>query len=376
MKDYTRSDNDKTIIIYKTRKSGFLLNFVVFFIFISLFLAMPILADTPVSLWKLDDNVLDMQLLNNGTRYNFTDGYGIGKIGNALTFDSSQEQYVDFGNTSSLNFSTNNFSVEFWMKTNNTGINIIGKTFIDETLGWNIMISSSNINFYMIDSGLTDIEVVSTGINVADDLWHHIVAIKTSAIGYLYIDGIQNANNSDTLGDIDNSYELLVGCFPSATGDSCDSSFPYYFNGTLDNIRLWNRSLNDTEIAWLYANDTLPFCTPITVYGNWSSCANSSQYRNITDGCGLDTNETRVCYEGGTSSVYCFSNDTLITADIVLYNGVEHNLTTPVHCDNGCDNVTNSCAPAEYETGLINLAIVVLVIIAFAILYRWARSRR
>jgi len=79
--------------------------------------------------------------------------------------------------------------------------------------------------------------------------WHsHILTYDSSVINYFY-DGILVGSAQWTI-DTYNSV-LSMG---SIDGDPSG----YYFHGSIDDVRLYNRSLSNTEAATLYATESVP----------------------------------------------------------------------------------------------------------------------
>jgi hypothetical protein len=84
--------------------------------------------------------------------------------------------------------------------------------------------------------------------------WHHI-AISTNSNGtIIYVDGAQAASNSDFISDTDVvGKDLAIGVDVSASGFA-----PYtdgnvgYFQGAIDDVRIYNRSLSASEVQQLY----------------------------------------------------------------------------------------------------------------------------
>lgn len=90
-----------------------------------------------------------------------------------------------------------------------------------------------------IESFSTTEETVSTGE------WTHVAAVIDSEGAEIYIDGDSQADNSDE-GDEFNSIsggELSIGAFGLAEEE--------YFNGAIDEVRLYDRALSEEEIEEL-----------------------------------------------------------------------------------------------------------------------------
>lgn len=81
---------------------------------------------------------------------------------------------------------------------------------------------------------------------VAVDEWHHFCGTYDGVEMRLYLDGMLNSSQAKT-GNIHVSSEALrVGTYSYYSG--------WYFNGTLDEVALWNRTLSPTEVTLLYLN--------------------------------------------------------------------------------------------------------------------------
>jgi hypothetical protein len=79
--------------------------------------------------------------------------------------------------------------------------------------------------------------------------WHnHIITYDSSAINYFY-DGILAGSAQWTL-DTYNSVLSMGGIDGDPTG--------LYFHGSIDDVRLYNRPLSETEVATLYATESVP----------------------------------------------------------------------------------------------------------------------
>lgn len=93
--------------------------------------------------------------------------------------------------------------------------------------------------------------------NVSDNVWHHYVIVYDKTLGTtanavkVYIDGVYYANNvfynPYTINTIKGT-SLVIGEYNAEIGDFRT------FNGSLDDIGVWNRALSTTEIQLLYSN--------------------------------------------------------------------------------------------------------------------------
>lgn len=213
--------------------------------------SVPAFADYPsaedgvVSWWRLDGDFSDSIGSNDGTGYNFDDGWVAGKNGDALEFDSGEEQYVGVADDASLSFGGGNFSVEFWVKTNaSDNPDILGKKGIVDIHcpGWVFYIDTGKVVFDI--NGDANPFVLSTS-TVNDGDWHHVVGVMEGDDFLIYFDGgEEDSDNVGSVGDIDNPEDLTFGYNDYGAGT--------YFSGVLDDVRIWNKSLNSTEIQTLF----------------------------------------------------------------------------------------------------------------------------
>ncbi|MCX6767759.1 MAG: LamG domain-containing protein [Candidatus Micrarchaeota archaeon] len=166
---------------------------------------------------------------NNGTINGAA--YVDGKFSKALDFDGTDD-YVDYGDACDL---TGSFAIEAWIKTSQTGGMIITK--IKENTAWNYQINvdgSGHLQAYV--GGW----VTSTG-TVNDNRWRHVALVSDGSTGHLYIDGIQDG--SGAISPTANNYPLYVGAYESLGG-----GVGGFFDGTIDDIIIYNRGLSADEI--------------------------------------------------------------------------------------------------------------------------------
>ncbi|MCJ7816994.1 MAG: LamG domain-containing protein, partial [Candidatus Aenigmarchaeota archaeon] len=79
--------------------------------------------------------------------------------------------------------------------------------------------------------------------------WHHLAGVFDSQTNTLkmYVDGVQDGSAQTTSGT------LLTSTQPVSIG-SAEPNYvsTEYFNGTIDDVRIYNRALNASEIQALY----------------------------------------------------------------------------------------------------------------------------
>jgi len=201
----------------------------------------------PVGCWTMDDNSASTTVLdsssneNHGTaRQNTEDISTTGVIDDALTFNGTSD-YVDCGNDSSLQI-TGNLSISAWVRTS-SGLRqfIVSKDDVVNR-SYSLFIVDGMIRFQIFEADAPYRVDSTTSIN--DGTWHHIVGINDGTDLKIYVDGELENINSGAGGAMDNdSSDLWIGARNDLT---------YYFNGSIDGVRIFDSVLSATEVEDLY----------------------------------------------------------------------------------------------------------------------------
>jgi len=196
-----------------------------------------------VSYWRLDGDVTDSVGGNDGTNSGSSDTIGI--VGHARSFDGVDD-YVNFDDfTETEGISQITYSVWVKKKENGQRQHILGDWSYTNGEGQRIEYQSNNIPRFTIEtseSGNIDVESDS---EITDFNWHHIVGVYNETNLLLYIDGIEQLSKPSISGNtMDNIADFQLGI----SGDK--SSYP--FNGSIDEVLIFNRSLSSTEISEIY----------------------------------------------------------------------------------------------------------------------------
>ena len=167
-----------------------------------------------------------------------------GIFGSEIIFDGVSD-YVDCGNDPSLNI-TDAITVEAWVKFNSLDDDqyIVRKR---QSASWGIHLHyyqpSDLFNFYVETSdGIKTIE--KSGHGFGDWDWHHVVGTYDKDGGTsnmnLYVDGSLFQTGTKTGSILTSSYDFIIGYTSSS------------FDGTIDEVRIYNRALSANEINQNY----------------------------------------------------------------------------------------------------------------------------
>ncbi len=185
----------------------------------------------------------DLQLVD-------ADGYS------AMAFNGTAEApaYVDAGMDASLNDIVGDVTIAAWVKMNegNDGayMGIGGKLKTDGYQGFALVRHSSGVFRLWADNGLGDIggHDASSDVNepYTDTEWHHLVGVVDANTSTLYVDGIEQAKQGTDIALMSSGQYAYVGKQYSS------DTVHRYWNGLVDDFRIYNRTLTDSEIQRLY----------------------------------------------------------------------------------------------------------------------------
>jgi len=174
-----------------------------------------------------------------------------GKVGGALSFDGVDDYIGNLGNFGRPNTLT--FSL--WFRTTAASWDtLFGQTNVVPPNAASYYISVfaiKNTGVLRAELWTGSIREISTSFSVRDGKWHHAVIVGNVNIQYLYVDGELIGSRSGT---IQQSWWLysFIGTGYDATTRGFPSNGWHYFNGDIDDVRVYNRALSADEIKAIY----------------------------------------------------------------------------------------------------------------------------
>lgn len=171
--------------------------------------------------------------------------------GLALKFDGNND-YAPIENLSYTGTNGTELTVETWVKTSSSSNQIIAS--FDRSEFWRLEIGgegggsgSGKIGFDINTSTGTKDQGSTTAIN--DNKWHHVAGVFDNGTIKIYIDGILESTTTGgaTYGSSNTRWGFL------GTGSEADSyngttGPASYFNGEMDEFRVWNVARTETQI--------------------------------------------------------------------------------------------------------------------------------
>jgi parallel beta-helix repeat protein len=170
---------------------------------------------------------------NNGSKAGDAIQTDSGKFGKGFAFDGDGD-YISLPD----NLAPKNFSISLWAKTN---YNIYPSVIFNTNCGNNLEISlEGTYSKFRISNG-TNINII-TGNSISMVGWHYYTITYNGTAMAVYLDGTYQIKT-----DITNAYAISG---PNYIGSGCGSS--RFFNGSIDEVLIFNRSLSQSEISALY----------------------------------------------------------------------------------------------------------------------------
>lgn len=277
-----------------------------------------------VAYYPFNGNAKDESGTNNN------DGTASGATLAADKFGNSNRAYSfdgddDYIQTGTFNDNWSNWTISAYLKANqfNTYNMILEREKVGSYNDFEIYIRADNNKIQSdmdnaSDTGIISITAIST------NTWYHVLISYDGTNRKLYINGNLDTEDTTSNAHINVAEPILIGKHVS------DSR---YFDGFLDNIRIYNRALNATEIQQLYKNSaTAP--TP----GNSGTITASSvtdtsltlSWEKASDGAATDeysTPEAKLQYK-----VIQSSSNNIDTVDNANANGtVVQNWSTDIN---------------------------------------------
>lgn len=170
-----------------------------------------------------------------------------GMVGYALEFDG--DDYVDVGNSSMLNFGTDNWTVTGWIKTVGEGT-LFGNGG-DHSGGIRYQLRVRNGHAVLtLDDDSTKVEEEGS-TSVADDVWHHLAAVRDGNTALVYVDG--KLDITLTLPDgYDLSGTTQYNAYIGAVTDNRDptgNTLEKLYTGLIDDVCVFSKELTEDEIV-------------------------------------------------------------------------------------------------------------------------------
>jgi len=234
---------------------------------------------------------------NGNTSLNYTTG----SIGNAGNFDGVND-YVSAAYNSAFNTMPITISARVQARNGTGGIvNRYANTVVD---GYQIWLSSSRVKawYYFWDGSTHSVDMsaaVDDGGVIDNTTFHNTVFVVDNTSGRIYVDGILKNTKvwTGTPIKVTTTLPLKIGALSDASGNPTS-----FFNGTIDEVKIWNRALSTSEVSEEYNRSMRVLAMP--VLSNQTASTDKVIYRARVNYTGHDVINKASIYsrQNGTTS--------------------------------------------------------------------------
>ena len=180
-----------------------------------------------------------------------------------LEFDGVDD-VIQVNNSNNYNFSGNGFTVMFWLNHSVPSGGVISKYLTTgDNREWSAIIDnvdgSRKINFKIRADGTSTegLSIYSNSKDILTNNWNFIALDYNLSTANIYVNGVKTKSNSTFIDGV------FFGSSNITIGNS-NANTPNAFNGSIDNVRIYNVSLDTEQIfsqymsSPLYNNNTVP----------------------------------------------------------------------------------------------------------------------
>jgi len=176
-----------------------------------------------------------------------------GKIGQALNFDGVDDRV----NTGSDFVGTNPMSISLWMNARSLGEGSVGRLVTNQnTTGFYFRILVTNSTLAFSSNGGNNNAVAGANAVVLDQ-WRHVsVTRDASGVANIYVNGVLSGTANQNSGTPNSgSTNVIIGNHNAGVAT---------FDGTIDDVRVYNRVLSASEISQMYQSTQSKFNETLT----------------------------------------------------------------------------------------------------------------
>lgn len=169
-----------------------------------------------------------------------------GKVGQALSFDGTDD-YISLGNPAALQL-TGDMTLSAWINpvlldsNHNHNVIVSGRS-IEQDQAYDLTVNSTSVgSVFRTDTGWQT-QLVQAGTSIPTGSWTHVSIVRSGTNIAYYVNGVSIGSIAFTGTPIIGSGYLIGKGFYGGS---------HYFNGKVDEVRIYNRALSAGEVTALY----------------------------------------------------------------------------------------------------------------------------
>jgi hypothetical protein len=206
-----------------------------------------------IALYQLDGNANDTTGDYNGTATDVT--YSTGQFGQAAVFNGSSSRIiVEDSTANAFGFANHIGAIGAWINVDSLSTNNVIAAKRDfgapGNRHWIFNIETSGQIRFLIYNTDSNAQTVLSSSSISVNQWYHIAVTLTTSDVKIYINGVEDTTASSTYSTIQNGgADLQIGRRGTNSGYN-------YFDGKIDQLRIFNRGITPQEVSTLYNEST------------------------------------------------------------------------------------------------------------------------
>jgi hypothetical protein len=223
-----------------------------------------------ITYYKLNENfatttINDYAGSTNGISSENTNKMSVeGKLNRAISFNGVNES-IDFGNVEVTNFEKNDtFSVSFWAKMNDLnpaidGMVVSKQESVQGYTGWGISNTNEGLGFQLVvhweNTERMFILYDYASLIISEGVWNHITLTYNGSSDptgvKVYSNGIEITEREVRYDNLGSGSTKNNGNFSIGSRNNAQQ----FFNGSIDDLRIYNKTLTPDEVQIIYYNN-------------------------------------------------------------------------------------------------------------------------
>ena len=215
-----------------------------------------------------------------------------GKYNGDFVFDLNKD-FISIPDADSLD--TNATTISLWIKpeATSTAVDVLSKFGTSPNKSYSLYFTACKPLFYITSNGTGsagDVLILNSNTVINDNAWHNVVFTYNLTNASLYVDNVLKATSLWAKG---------INPSPSNIEIAKGTSIQYkYFNGSIDDLMIFNRSLTQAEITDLYNSQITKYNTTYWEYNISNKVISESSVSSF------------ICSKNGTANEFCSATQT------------------------------------------------------------------
>ncbi|OGD78349.1 hypothetical protein A2368_03675 [Candidatus Collierbacteria bacterium RIFOXYB1_FULL_49_13] len=271
-----------------------------------------------------------------------------GKFGNGGTFDGTGD-YVNGGTDTSLDSTT--LTLSAWIKPTTIAQydGLISKINTPDYLGWSFSFHSNNRLRFTNNS---NIEILSNTNAVSTGSWQHIVFTYGSDGKYtFYVNGVSVGSGTDPGTLTPAGRSLTIGRY-------YENYDGYYYDGSMDEARIYNRALSEREVRDLYSWAPGPIAHWKMDEGTGTTASDTSGNNLTGTISGAVWKNAGHCKQGSCLNFTASATNCVTTSDSSVISPGSGNLTIEAWVNTDVTDNNNRVVYQDYGNTVNNVAMI------------------